>query len=452
MVLALARLSAADREAVARGAVVSVAPAVYDKAWVDLDERQGRALTPTTAVAPVTRPTATRTATSRPATGPVAPTLASTAPAFSTLPSSAAVVTPAGAGGGVGIAWIAALVAGAGALAVAFWLAVRGRRRRRARAHHRNGSDEARVDDLFEAGRRLSGTLDPDEVVRRTVDEAVTLAAAGCGAYVARGAHGLRVAHTSRAGFPDDGVLRRGVVARAVDTAQPGRTPATGAGSDAVLAVPVVHEGHVVGVVVVARPGAPFGPTDTEALTRLAPFVASALAAADRHRDVAEQVLVDALTAVGNRRRLQQDLPGLVAAPGGVAMAMVDVDHFKRYNDAHGHQAGDVALQLVAQTMQANVRHGDVVYRYGGEEFAVLLPGADDHEAAEVAERLRLAVRQAGAACAHDPPCGPLTVSVGLATRGTDPDTLTARADAALYRAKHGGRDRVVVAPAEPSR
>ena len=160
---------------------------------------------------------------------------------------------------------------------------------------------------------------------------------------VAREHDGLRVAHTTVAGFPDEAALQRGVVARAVDTAQTGRSPGGAshgrddarAGRDALLAVPVAQDGKVLGAVVVARPAPAFGTADAETLGRLAPFVAAALSAAERHRDVSEQVLVDPLTTVGNRRRLQRDLPGLLADGRRVAMAMVDVDHFKRYNDAH---------------------------------------------------------------------------------------------------------------------
>ncbi len=119
---------------------------------------------------------------------------------------------------------------------------------------------------------------------------------------------------------------------------------------------------------------------------------------------------------------------------------MLDVDHFKRFNDTHGHQAGDRALAAVGTVLRHRGRREDRACRVGGEEFAVLLPGADGTAAAEVAERLRRAVE------ALDLPEGPVTVSLGsTSTRGAmRAHDLVADADARLYAAKARGRNRVV--------
>jgi diguanylate cyclase (GGDEF)-like protein len=125
-----------------------------------------------------------------------------------------------------------------------------------------------------------------------------------------------------------------------------------------------------------------------------------------------------------------------------LAVAMLGLDHFKRFNDEYGHQAGDQLLKAAVAVWQALVRPGDLLARYGGEEFTVLLPRADEARAVAVVERLRLATPLAQ------------TVSAGVAC--WDPaetaEALLARADRALYDAKRGGRDRVVAAPAATQR
>ncbi len=158
----------------------------------------------------------------------------------------------------------------------------------------------------------------------------------------------------------------------------------------------------------------------------------------------------DPLTGVGNRRRFDQDLSQLFrqAKEGGrpLALLMIDVDHFKSYNDYFGHPAGDSCLIQVAHALQEDLRReGDRLARYGGEEFAVLLPDTDPKDACAIAERLRLAV--ARLALPHPPaPTGWVTVSIGVAAMIPDPNTLdyllVAQADLALYSAKEAGRNR----------
>jgi len=162
-----------------------------------------------------------------------------------------------------------------------------------------------------------------------------------------------------------------------------------------------------------------------------------------RNRHYAQLAMCDDLTGVGNRRRLDRDL-AVEAASGDtpVAVIMVDVDHFKRINDEHGHEAGDNALREVANAMRREVRAGDVVYRYGGEEFCVLLAKTNTTEAGQVAERIRFAVSQMSFAVDE-----PLTVSIGVALgKGQHVAQTMVRADEALYKSKEGGRNRVTLA------
>jgi diguanylate cyclase (GGDEF)-like protein len=160
----------------------------------------------------------------------------------------------------------------------------------------------------------------------------------------------------------------------------------------------------------------------------------------------------DGLTGIANRRRFDE----LLHLEWGRAMRddkklsllMIDVDHFKDYNDTYGHQAGDACLQRIAATMTECIqRTVDVVARYGGEEFAVILPNASNDGANVVAERIRAAVEQLHLPV-PDGKAGKVTVSLGVATitpvQAGGFNKLIRAADAALYQAKHAGRNRIV--------
>jgi len=124
---------------------------------------------------------------------------------------------------------------------------------------------------------------------------------------------------------------------------------------------------------------------------------------------------------------------------------MLDIDHFKKFNDAYGHAAGDLVLSEVAATMQAQLRPTDSCARMGGEEFLVILPDTDAAGAVVAADRLRKAIRDTALALSDGKPLPALTVSIGVAQAGAEEKAsdMVSRADAALYRAKNGGRDRV---------
>lgn len=156
---------------------------------------------------------------------------------------------------------------------------------------------------------------------------------------------------------------------------------------------------------------------------------------------------LDELTRVFNRRALGASLRELLREPGEFAVLFLDLDHFKRINDELGHWAGDRALADFAQNLKDLLRPGDVVGRYGGEEFVVLLRGANEDSALRVAERVRQKIETTPVQAV---PWG-LTVSTGVAVfdpfSGESAEDLVARADLALYRAKRSGRNCVVVAP-----
>jgi diguanylate cyclase (GGDEF)-like protein len=176
-------------------------------------------------------------------------------------------------------------------------------------------------------------------------------------------------------------------------------------------------------------------------------ILSGALVESDRaHR---RSSTLDPLTGLFNRNALEQRLAELDGQPSGgkdglsYALLLCDLDHFKRVNDRLGHAAGDTVLQDVANTMRSVLRAGDSIYRIGGEEILVVLPGATKKDAVGVAERLRKAVRK------RRPAGVEVTISIGAAVSGPErvnADDLVARADAALYLAKAGGRDTVFVA------
>lgn len=188
------------------------------------------------------------------------------------------------------------------------------------------------------------------------------------------------------------------------------------------------------------------------ALTLAAMILSSAVIQSDReHR---RSAVIDPLTGLLNRAALAQRVAELEqqSRTGSdrerVGLLVGDLDHFKRINDELGHAAGDAVLRDVAYAMRASLRAFDLIYRFGGEEFLVLLPGAGEDDALEIAERLRVAVSE----CSR--PDLTVSMSIGAATHGggeLDFSRLYAEADAALYGAKASGRDRVHLARLEPA-
>jgi diguanylate cyclase (GGDEF)-like protein len=171
---------------------------------------------------------------------------------------------------------------------------------------------------------------------------------------------------------------------------------------------------------------------------------------------LSQLAVTDGLTGLHNHRFFQERLALEVKAHGRsalpLALLMIDVDHFKNYNDRHGHPAGDQVLARVAQILTEGRRANDVVARYGGEEFTVLLVGTPKAAAVEIADRIRAAVAGFAFPHADDQPGRRLTISVGVAVcpdDAGDAPTLLQAADDALYRAKHAGRNTVCVAGEE---
>ena len=173
------------------------------------------------------------------------------------------------------------------------------------------------------------------------------------------------------------------------------------------------------------------------------------------NRELERQSSLDGLTGIPNRRKFDRVLEQVwqQARRNGteLSLLMIDIDHFKLYNDTHGHQAGDDCLRTVAQTLSRVLyRPSDMIARYGGEEFVAILPETGADGACQVAERMQEAVARLGISHQASPVSDRLTLSIGVATarpaEGGEPIDLLAAADQSLYRAKHSGRARIEIA------
>lgn len=213
---------------------------------------------------------------------------------------------------------------------------------------------------------------------------------------------------------------------------------ATGARS--ILVQPFGHNGVVHGVLELTWADPYDEPPGQSAIavTLLAQEIGWSIERADLMNSLQRRATTDTLTGLGNRRVWREEMQRLTTSQ--LCVAIADLDHFKVYNDTHGHAAGDRLLRDLAESWQGLVRPDDLLVRWGGEEFAIALPGCSLQRAAEVLERLRLGV-----------PLGE-SASFGVAERrpGEPIEVLMARADAALYAAKHGGRNRIKRAVTEP--
>jgi diguanylate cyclase (GGDEF)-like protein len=214
------------------------------------------------------------------------------------------------------------------------------------------------------------------------------------------------------------------------------------------LCIPLVVFGEKLGVMILdcAREDA-FIDEDVDALESVADICAAAIQNSRHFERTQQLAYLDGLTGIFNRRffelRIQEEITRADRYEDQLAVVMLDLDNFKRLNDEFGHMLGDEVLRQVSVIFQSQLRKGDVVCRYGGEEFALLLPSTSPENASEVAEKLRRTVETW-----HFPGVArPVTLSAGVAgfpEFGTSRDDIVAAADSALYAAKQKGRNRVI--------
>jgi diguanylate cyclase (GGDEF)-like protein len=237
-------------------------------------------------------------------------------------------------------------------------------------------------------------------------------------------------------------------------------------GIGSLLVVPMAIDDPMVGTLLLslAREGEPFTPREVKLTELITTVSTNVLKNAYMHESLTHEnlslqklAISDPLTGLYNRRffdmRLSEEFRLAVRHRLPLSLVLLDIDHFKRINDTHGHPVGDRVLIKVAETVQASLRHSDCLARYGGEEFMLLLPLTDARGAQAKAEEIRLAIKEMAFGVEGDHLR--LTVSLGVATYdgggAGEPEALIAVADQALYTAKQGGRDQVRVGVGEPA-
>ena len=323
--------------------------------------------------------------------------------------------------------------------------------------------DELRVererlrDALRRTGTAVAANLDRDGLLDVVMTAAVDGVGADAGRATVRTSADGETRVAARSG--DDAWLD-GAMQQAEQIAfQTGEPAEVAVGSGTAVARPLAgRDGAPIAVLSIARSRATFSDDERELLEYLAVQAAASIENVLLHERAEHQAVTDGLTGLANRRYFEERLASEVERtrrfPAPLGLMMLDIDHFKRVNDRFGHQAGDDVLRVVADALALGARDIDTPARYGGEELAVLLPGADVAGAMIAAERVRIAIESldTGVRDEHGAPVR-VTVSLGVAALGegpTDGQELVAAADAALYRAKRAGRNRSEAASPTP--
>ena len=329
---------------------------------------------------------------------------------------------------------------------------------------------------LLEVNERLLGTLDPAGVLELIADslraivpyDSLTI-------YRVDRDAGVRRAVIARDRFADEilaheSPLGPGITGWVIDHAEAVlandahldtrsvQVPNTPFEPESIMVVPLLVNGETIGTLNIGRLGeaeAHFAANEFELTKLFAGQASIAMQNAQTHREVRVRAEQDALTGLRNHGAFQRELGAAVEAGRPFAVLMLDLDAFKRFNDTLGHPAGDGLLVEIAAAMTRATRDTDRTYRYGGDEFAAILPGADRVIAHEVAERIRRAVgdRTSGAVANDAEPRPSVTISAGVACYpedGRTKDELVAVADRALYIVKGEGRDRREPTRADP--
>lgn len=218
------------------------------------------------------------------------------------------------------------------------------------------------------------------------------------------------------------------------------------------LSIPMKFKGDIIGVLNFSRPGKfMFKEDEIELLKAVANQAAIAIKNAELYQKTLDLSITDSLTGLFNRRyffkRFSEIIDNAIRYNTGFSALMIDIDHFKKFNDTYGHKAGDEILKRVAYILSSRVRKVDIVARYGGEEFVILFPRMKKKEAVDLAEKLRKNVELSKFIFEGEPIEQKITISVGVATYPddiNDPKQIIDIADKALYEAKRRGRNQTV--------
>ncbi len=219
------------------------------------------------------------------------------------------------------------------------------------------------------------------------------------------------------------------------------------------ICLPMMAHGSTLGVLhLKSHAGMPLDPSKVRLVALMAEHTSLALSNLRLREALRIQAIRDPLTGLYNRRFLEESLERELSRARRkekpMAVFMIDIDHFKLFNDNHGHEAGDYVLKQLGLVLNSFIRREDVACRYGGEEFTLILPGAPEEVALQRANELCERMRKLDLRFSGDP-LGTVTISVGVAvypTHGEENEALIGAADRALYRAKADGRDRAVLA------
>lgn len=222
--------------------------------------------------------------------------------------------------------------------------------------------------------------------------------------------------------------------------------------------IPIMNGGELLGLLLLSSQNSQELDTSKIVLARnISEQIALALSNLKLREKLRTQSIRDGLTGLFNRRYLEESLQKEITIAETnhqpLAVIMLDVDHFKRFNDTYGHEGGDVLLKELGMFIRNTIRPEDIACRYGGEEFTILLPNTNLEEAEQIGEKLRLGVKHLDLRYRQQL-LGSITLSLGLAvfpTNGTNREVLVQAADMALYEAKHTGRDRLVKAAEKKS-
>lgn len=221
-----------------------------------------------------------------------------------------------------------------------------------------------------------------------------------------------------------------------------------------IISVPLIIKNKVIGVINAAnkREGDIFSIDDLQLLSAFANQAAIAIQNAQLHQEVKQQAITDGLTGLHNFRyikgRLEEEIKRAQRFKRPLALIMVDVDDFKKFNDTYGHPEGNKALKSLANILSFNIREVDIVARYGGEEFIIILPEANREEVEKIAERIRSEVEKFNFADEKNHSKRKITISLGITScfqENITPQGLVQKVDQALYQAKGKGRNRVEV-------
>jgi diguanylate cyclase (GGDEF)-like protein len=307
---------------------------------------------------------------------------------------------------------------------------------------------------LRRIGQTFASNLDRDALLEIVVRTAVD----------GLGADGGRASARPSSGRPLQEIVRAGGLEGRLEPLRAAEAEAlvTGRGSEATsetlhaLGHPLsgTEPGEVIGLLSVVREGEPFSDRDRELLSYLAATASVSIQNVGLHEAVQRQAVTDELTGLYNHRRFQEAMAAETERAKRfdqpMSLVMLDIDNFKRVNDTYGHQQGDRVLAEVARVLRESSREIDAPARYGGEELAVVLPQTDIEGAYQLAERVRQEVAALDIPLMEGSGAISVTASLGVASlpvNAQDGGGLIAAADAALYEAKHAGKNKTVRAP-----